>query len=164
MSSGHSLPQINLGVQDGIQGDSHKLNSFECDPSCIFSRRTFIWRESGTHCLFSYVQEINHYDSEGLVVWAGTTLDDHTSLYGFARGTGTTELGAYLVVEFLKSEDIRRMDWPFRSPDLIHMEHTLDALEMETATRRSTPKTLKCLKKELLNEWATGTNVPLFSV
>ncbi|GFV72206.1 DUF4817 domain-containing protein [Trichonephila clavipes] len=24
MSSGHSLPQINLGVQGGIQGDSHK--------------------------------------------------------------------------------------------------------------------------------------------
>ncbi|GFS52226.1 uncharacterized protein TNCV_4849661 [Trichonephila clavipes] len=25
MSSGRSLPQINLGVQDGIQGDSHKF-------------------------------------------------------------------------------------------------------------------------------------------
>ncbi|GFU24497.1 hypothetical protein TNCV_2264561 [Trichonephila clavipes] len=25
MSSGRSLPQINLGVQGGIQGDSHKL-------------------------------------------------------------------------------------------------------------------------------------------
>ncbi|GFX19107.1 hypothetical protein TNCV_3012511 [Trichonephila clavipes] len=28
MSSGRSLPQINLGVQGGIQGDSHKLPVF----------------------------------------------------------------------------------------------------------------------------------------
>lgn len=30
---------------------------------------------------------------------------------------------AYLVDEFMKSEDIRRMDWPARSPDLDTIEN-----------------------------------------
>ncbi|GBN31114.1 hypothetical protein AVEN_193846-1, partial [Araneus ventricosus] len=42
---------------------------------------------------------------------------------------------ALLVDEFLESEDIRRMDWPVRSPDLNPMEHVWDALGRATATR-----------------------------
>ncbi|GBO13859.1 hypothetical protein AVEN_267484-1 [Araneus ventricosus] len=42
---------------------------------------------------------------------------------------------ALLVGEFLESEDIRRMDWPARSPDLNPIEHVWDALGREIATR-----------------------------
>ncbi|GBM69165.1 hypothetical protein AVEN_91749-1 [Araneus ventricosus] len=41
---------------------------------------------------------------------------------------------ALLVDEFLESEDIRRMDWPARSPDLNPIEHVWDALGRAIAT------------------------------
>ncbi|GFW46254.1 transposable element Tcb2 transposase [Trichonephila clavipes] len=42
---------------------------------------------------------------------------------------------ALLVDEFLKSEDIRRIDCPARSPNLNPIEHVWDALGGATATR-----------------------------
>ncbi|GBM74209.1 hypothetical protein AVEN_203409-1 [Araneus ventricosus] len=41
---------------------------------------------------------------------------------------------ALLVDEFLESEDIRRMDWLARSPDLNPIEHVWEALGREIAT------------------------------
>ncbi|GFX05648.1 DDE_3 domain-containing protein [Trichonephila clavipes] len=46
-----------------------------------------IRRESGAHYLPSNVQETDHYDSGGLMVWAGIKLDGHRHL--FARDTVT---------------------------------------------------------------------------
>lgn len=60
---------------------------------------------------------------------------------------------ALLVDEFLESEDIRRMDWPARSPDLNPIEHVWDALGRAVATRNPPPRTIKELKTALLNEW-----------
>ncbi|GFX09390.1 hypothetical protein TNCV_4697771 [Trichonephila clavipes] len=57
----------------------------------------------------------------------------HTSI--FERGTViAVRYRAHLVNEFLESGDICRLDWPFRSPDLIPIEHAWDALGMPTAT------------------------------
>ncbi|GBM79660.1 hypothetical protein AVEN_58436-1 [Araneus ventricosus] len=42
---------------------------------------------------------------------------------------------ALLVDEFLESEDIRRMDWPARYPDLNPIEHVWNALGRAIATR-----------------------------
>ncbi|KFM59627.1 Transposable element Tcb2 transposase, partial [Stegodyphus mimosarum] len=57
-----------------------------------------------------------------------------------------------LVDEFLESEDIRRMDWTARSPDLNPLEHVWDALGRATATRSPPPRTIQELKTALLNE------------
>ncbi|GBO08894.1 hypothetical protein AVEN_224414-1, partial [Araneus ventricosus] len=60
---------------------------------------------------------------------------------------------ALLVDEFLESEDIRRMDWPARSPDLNPIEHVWEALERAIATRNLPPRTIQEMKTALLNEW-----------
>ncbi|GBL82680.1 Transcription factor Sox-6 [Araneus ventricosus] len=60
---------------------------------------------------------------------------------------------ALLVDEFLESEDIRRMDWQARSPDLNPIEHVWDALGRAIATRNPPPGTIQEMKTALLNEW-----------
>ncbi|GFS57008.1 DDE_3 domain-containing protein [Trichonephila clavipes] len=56
---------------------------------------------------------------------------------------------ALLVDEFLKIEDIRRMDWPARSPDLNPIKHVWDSLGRAIAT----PSNKQEMKTALLNEW-----------
>ncbi|GBM88938.1 Transposable element Tcb2 transposase [Araneus ventricosus] len=60
---------------------------------------------------------------------------------------------ALLVDEFLESEDIRRMDWPARSPDLSPIKHVWDAMGRAIATRNTPPRTIQEMKTALLNEW-----------
>ncbi|GBM55183.1 Transposable element Tc1 transposase [Araneus ventricosus] len=60
---------------------------------------------------------------------------------------------ALLVDEFLESEDIRRMNWPARYPDLNPIEHVWDALERAIATHNPLPRTIQEMKTALLNEW-----------
>ncbi|GBN66041.1 Transposable element Tc3 transposase [Araneus ventricosus] len=60
---------------------------------------------------------------------------------------------ALLVDEFLESEDIRRMDWPARYPDLNPIEHVWDALGRAIASRNPPPRTIQEMKTALLNEW-----------
>lgn len=60
---------------------------------------------------------------------------------------------ALLLDEFLESEDIRRMDWPSRSPDLNPIEHVWDGLGRAIASRNPPPRTIQGLKTALLNEW-----------
>ncbi|GFW23179.1 DDE_3 domain-containing protein [Trichonephila clavipes] len=85
------------------------------------------------------------------------TFDGLIHTYIFERGSLTAvrykDERAHLVDEFLESEDIHRMDWPVRSPDLILIEHAWDPLTI--ATRKPSLRTLQGLKTELLNESAT---------
>ncbi|UYV84139.1 hypothetical protein LAZ67_X001302 [Cordylochernes scorpioides] len=60
---------------------------------------------------------------------------------------------ARLVNEYLQSENIRRMDWPARSPDLNPIEHVLDALGRRIGARHPSPRTLVELRTVLLEEW-----------
>ncbi|GBM97616.1 hypothetical protein AVEN_165874-1 [Araneus ventricosus] len=60
--------------------------------------------------------------------------------------------GALLVDEFLESEDIRRMDWPARSPDLNPIQHIWNALGRAITTRNPPPRTIQEMKAVLLNE------------
>ncbi|GBL99184.1 Transposable element Tc1 transposase [Araneus ventricosus] len=61
---------------------------------------------------------------------------------------------ALLVDDFLESEDIRRMDWTARYPDLNPTEHVWDDLGRAIATRNPPPcGTSQEMKTVLLNEW-----------
>ncbi|UYV69889.1 hypothetical protein LAZ67_7001107 [Cordylochernes scorpioides] len=60
---------------------------------------------------------------------------------------------ARLVNEYLQSENIRRMDWAARSPDLNPIEHVWDALGRRIGARHPSPRTLVELRTVQLEEW-----------
>ncbi|GFS60234.1 transposable element Tcb2 transposase [Trichonephila clavipes] len=57
--------------------------------------------------------------------------------------------------QLLESEDIERMDWPARSPDLNPIEHVWDFLGRRLAARTLQPVTIRELLLALQDEWAT---------
>ncbi|GFU46884.1 transposable element Tcb2 transposase [Trichonephila clavipes] len=56
--------------------------------------------------------------------------------------------------QLLESEDIERMDWPARSPDLNPIEHVLDFLRRRLAARTLPPVTIRELRLALQDEWS----------
>ncbi|GFU31220.1 transposable element Tcb2 transposase [Trichonephila clavipes] len=56
--------------------------------------------------------------------------------------------------QLLESEDIERMDWPARSPDLNPIEHLWNFLGRRLAARTLPPVTIRELRLALQNEWA----------
>ncbi|GFX13369.1 transposable element Tcb2 transposase [Trichonephila clavipes] len=56
--------------------------------------------------------------------------------------------------QLLESEDIERMDWPARSPDLNPIEHVWDFLGRRLAARTLPPLTIRELRLALQDEWA----------
>ncbi|GFW86538.1 transposable element Tcb2 transposase [Trichonephila clavipes] len=56
--------------------------------------------------------------------------------------------------QLLESEDIERMDWPARSPDLNPIEHVWNFLGRRFAARTLAPVTIRELRLALQDEWA----------
>ncbi|GFT52234.1 transposable element Tcb2 transposase [Trichonephila clavipes] len=56
--------------------------------------------------------------------------------------------------QLLENEDIERMDWPARSPDLNPIEHVWDFLGRRLAARTLPPVTIRELRLALQDEWA----------
>ncbi|GFW73745.1 transposable element Tcb2 transposase [Trichonephila clavipes] len=56
--------------------------------------------------------------------------------------------------QLLESEDIERMNWPARSPDLNPIEHVWDFLDRRLAARTLPPVTIRELRLALEDEWA----------
>ncbi|GFW06206.1 transposable element Tcb2 transposase [Trichonephila clavipes] len=56
--------------------------------------------------------------------------------------------------QLLESEDIQRMVWPARSPDLNSIEHVWDILGRRLAARTLPPVTIRELRLALQDEWA----------
>ncbi|GFT36336.1 transposable element Tcb2 transposase [Trichonephila clavipes] len=56
--------------------------------------------------------------------------------------------------QLLESEDIERMDWPARSPDLNPIEHVWDFLGRRLAARTLPPVTIRELRLALQDGWA----------
>ncbi|GFT32272.1 transposable element Tcb2 transposase [Trichonephila clavipes] len=57
--------------------------------------------------------------------------------------------------QLLESEDIERMDWPARSPDLNPIEHVWDFLGRRLAARTLPPVTIRELRLALEDEWTS---------
>ncbi|GFU10604.1 DDE_3 domain-containing protein [Trichonephila clavipes] len=56
--------------------------------------------------------------------------------------------------QLLESEDIERMDWSARSPDLYPIEHVWDFLGRRLTARTLPPVTIRELRLALQDEWA----------
>ncbi|GFV00189.1 transposable element Tc3 transposase [Trichonephila clavipes] len=56
--------------------------------------------------------------------------------------------------QLLESEDIERMDWPARSPDLNPIDHVWDILGRRLAAHTLPPVTIRELRLALQDEWA----------
>ncbi|GFY35134.1 transposable element Tcb1 transposase [Trichonephila clavipes] len=128
------------------------------------SHRILIWRERGSRNHPSNIIERDRYGGRGVLVWGGIMLGSCTDLHIFDAGSvnGTRYCNEILLpyerlletLWLLESEDIERMDWPARSPDLNPIEHVWDFLGRRLAARTLPPVTILELRLALQDEWA----------
>ncbi|GFT68098.1 transposable element Tcb2 transposase [Trichonephila clavipes] len=149
------------------------------------SHRIHIWRERGSRNHPSNIIERDRYGSRGVLVWGGmlgSRTDLHIFDVGSVNGTRycneillpyvrlfSGAMGLQFLFnddnapchrtvaaeQLLESEDIARMDWPARSPDLNPIEHVWDFLGRRLAARTLPPVTIRELRLALQDEWAT---------
>ncbi|GFT84507.1 transposable element Tcb2 transposase [Trichonephila clavipes] len=103
------------------------------------SHRILIWRERGSRNHPSNIIERDR----GAMGLQFLFMDDNAPCY---RTVAAEQL--------LESEDIERMDWPARSPDLNPIEHVWDFLGRRLAARTLPPVTIRELRLALQDEWA----------
>ncbi|GFW19631.1 transposable element Tcb2 transposase [Trichonephila clavipes] len=103
------------------------------------SHRILIWRERGSRNHPSNIIERDR----GAMGLQFLFMDDNAPYH---RTVAAEQL--------LESEDIERMDWPARSPDLNPIEHVWDFLGRRLAARTLPPVTIRELRLALQDEWA----------
>ncbi|GFX37778.1 transposable element Tcb2 transposase [Trichonephila clavipes] len=119
-------------------------------------RRQLIWRESGTAYRPENIQEKDRYPICSIMVWAGIMINGRTCLHVVANGTMTGQRyidEVLLPHDCLDSEDIQRLVWPARSPDLNPIENMWDALGRQVADRNYPPTNKNTLIRALTEEW-----------
>ncbi|GFW00804.1 transposable element Tcb2 transposase [Trichonephila clavipes] len=151
------------------------------------SRRTLIWRASGTRYHQENTIERHRYGGSVWLVWGGIILGSRTDLHvqsvtmtghiyrdvileqhvRLFWGTMGAEFRfmddnarphrANIVDEYLQSEDITIMDWSLYSLDLNPIDHVWDMLGRRIAVRQPSPTCLPELRRALLDEWC---NIP----
>ncbi|GFV30656.1 transposable element Tcb2 transposase [Trichonephila clavipes] len=103
------------------------------------SHRILIWRERGSRNHPSNIIERDR----GAMGLQFLFMDDNAPCH---RTVAAEQL--------LESEDMERMDWPARSPDLNPIEHAWDFLGRRLAARTLPPVTIRELRLALQDEWA----------
>ncbi|GFV24937.1 transposable element Tcb1 transposase [Trichonephila clavipes] len=103
------------------------------------SHRILIWRERGSRNHPSNIIERDR----GAMGLQFLFMDDNAPCH---RTVAAEQL--------LESEDIERMDWPARSPDLNPIEHVWDFVGRRLAARTLPPVTIRELRLALQDEWA----------
>ncbi|UYV60616.1 hypothetical protein LAZ67_1001671, partial [Cordylochernes scorpioides] len=113
------------------------ISSSRRTPLHIFSGATLTAQRYGDRILEPYLRPYRDQIGHNLI-----SMDDNARPHR-----------AKLVNEYLQNENIRRMDWPARSPDLNPIEHVWDALGRRIGARHPSPRTLFELRTALLEEW-----------
>ncbi|GFV88147.1 transposable element Tcb2 transposase [Trichonephila clavipes] len=110
------------------------------------SHRILIWRERGSRNHPSNIIERDRYGGRGVLRRYGSAVPFMDDNAPFHRTVAAEQL--------LESEDIERMDWPARSPDLNPIEYVWDFLGRRLAARTLPPVTIRELRLALQDEWA----------
>ncbi|GFV37767.1 transposable element Tcb2 transposase [Trichonephila clavipes] len=110
------------------------------------SHRILIWKERGSRNHPSNIIERDRYGGRGVLRRYGSAVPFHGRNAPCHRTVAAERL--------LESEDIERMDWPARSPDLNPIEHVWDFLGRRLAARTLPPATIRELRLALQDEWA----------
>ncbi|GFW89881.1 transposable element Tcb2 transposase [Trichonephila clavipes] len=104
-------------------------------------------------------------DSHRILIWREQRSRNHPSNI-IERGRGAMGLQFLFMddnapchrtvasEQLLESEDIERMDWPARPPDLNPIEHVWDFLGRRLAARTLPPVTIREFRLALQDEWA----------
>ncbi|GFY36926.1 transposable element Tcb2 transposase [Trichonephila clavipes] len=103
------------------------------------SHRILIWKERGSRNHPSYIIERDR----GAMGLQFLFMDDNAPCH---RTVAAEQL--------LESEDIERMDWPARFPNLNPIEHVWDFLGRRLAARTLPPVMIRELRLALQDEWA----------
>ncbi|GFU93372.1 transposable element Tc1 transposase [Trichonephila clavipes] len=134
------------------------------------SHRILIWRERGSRNHPSNIIERDRHGGRGVLVWEASCLivvPTFTSSTQFLFMDDNAPCHRTVAAEqLLESEDIERMDWPARSPDLNPIEHVWDFLGRRLAACTLPPVTIRELRLALQDEWAAMLNnslTPSFS-
>ncbi|GFU96652.1 RNase H domain-containing protein [Trichonephila clavipes] len=106
------------------------------------SHRILFWRERGSRNHPSNIIERDRYGGRGVLRRYGSAVPLH---HAPCHRTVAAE-------QLLESEDIERMDWPARSPDLNPIEHVWDFLGRRLAARTLPPVTIRELRLVLQDE------------
>ncbi|GFU61848.1 transposable element Tcb2 transposase [Trichonephila clavipes] len=110
------------------------------------SHRILIWRERGSRNHPSNIIERDRYGGCGVLMRYGSAVPFH--------GDNAPCHHTVAAEQLLEREDIERMDWPARSPDLNPIEYVWDFLGRRLAARTFPPVTIRELRLALQDEWA----------
>ncbi|GFW74139.1 transposable element Tcb2 transposase [Trichonephila clavipes] len=117
------------------------------------SHRILIWRERGSRNHPSNIIERDRYGGRGVLVWGGIMLGAMGLQFLFMDDNAPCHR-TVAAEQLLESEDIERMDWPARSPDLNPIEHIWDFLGRRLEARTLPPVTIREFRLALQDEWA----------
>ena len=145
--------------------------------------RRRVWRRPGERFIDACVQERDQYGGGSVMIWGGFHLHGRTPLYHIqgnltgvryrdeivrphiiptlqAIGQGAvlqddnaTPHRARVVTNFLQQQQVTRMDWPARSPDLAPIENLWDILGRRLRDNHPPPADVHQLLHLLQQEW-----------
>ena len=145
--------------------------------------RRRVWRRPGERFIDACVQERDQYGGGSVMVWGGFHLHGRTPLYHIqgnltglryrdeivrphiiptlqAIGQGAvlqddnaTPHRARVVTHYLQQQQVTRMDWPSRSPDLAPIENLWDILGRRVQENHPPPADVHQLLHLLQQEW-----------
>ena len=83
---------------------------------------------------------------------AAVSVPDASRQYNFPDDNARPHR-ARIVSDFLRTNNVNRMDWPTMSPDLSCIEHVWDVLQSAVSVRLERNSTLQDLRRFLREEW-----------